>query len=406
MKELREMLQKQEQMKTEVRNLLGEDKVEEAESHMEEVRKLGKKIEMQRELIEEERGTLGAAGATPAGGETQKGEQRDMAELEQRYQGVFCKALRRRNISGEERGIIREYESRAVMNEGGTDPAIPEGDSSLIVPQDIQTKINELMRELNDLSQYVQVEQVNTLSGSRVLEKDADMTPFAVVDEYGKIGETDNPNFVPVKYQVVKRAGILPITNELLADNDANLLSYVTGWISRKAVTTRNTLITGLLDTMDKRPLADLDAVKGALNVDLDPAISFNSIFLTNQDGYNWLDQQKDGAGRYLLQDDITQPGRKLLFGRPLAICSNRHLKSKNGKAPLIVGNLKQLIVLFSRKFFELASTNVGGNAFHYDTTELRTIMRDDIKFWDDGAGIFGELEIGGAPDEGEKKKS
>lgn len=393
-KELREMLQKQEQMKTEVRNLLGEDKVEEAEKRMEDVKELGRKIKLKQELIEEERANLGVLGAKPVEGEPKTGEQRDAADLEKRYQGVFLKALRRRNISGEERSIITEYEKRAVMNEGGTDPAIPDGDSSLIVPQDIQTKINELMRELNDLSQYVRVEQVNTLSGSRVLEKDEDMTPFAVVGEYGKIEETDNPKFVPISYKVVKRAGILPITNELLADNDRNLVNYVTRWISRKAVVTRNSLITGILDGIDKQDLADLDAVKGVLNVDLDPAISFNSIFLTNQDGYNWLDQQKDGNGRYLLQDDITQPGRKLLFGRPLAICSNRHLKSEDGKAPLIVGNLKQLIVLFSRKFYELATSNVGGNAWRHDTTELRTIMRDDIKLWDDGAGLFGQLDI------------
>lgn len=394
-KELREMLQKQEQMKAEVRNLMGEDKLDEAEARMKDVEKLGRKIKLREKLIEEEKANLGALGAKPVEGE-QKGEQRDLAELEQEYRGVFLKALRRRNISGEERNIIREYEKRAVMNEGQTNPAIPDGDSSLIVPQDIQTKINELMRELNDLSQYVRVEQVNTLSGSRVLEKDEEMTPFAVVEEYGEIGETDNPKFVPVTYQVVKRAGILPITNELLSDNDQNLISYVTSWIARKAVVTRNSLITDLLNTMGKQDLADLDAVKGVVNVDLDPAISFNSIFLTNQDGYNWLDTQKDGNGRYMLQDDITQPGRKLLFGRPVAVCSNRYLKSEDGKAPLIIGNLKQLVVLFSRLFYELATTNVGGTAFIRDTTDLRVIMRDDIKFWDDGAGIFGQLDIGG----------
>ena len=41
----------------------------------------------------------------------------------------------------------------------------------IIVPQDIQTRINELMRSMNDWSKYVRTEKVNTLSGSRVLEK-------------------------------------------------------------------------------------------------------------------------------------------------------------------------------------------------------------------------------------------
>ncbi|MDZ7370252.1 MAG: phage major capsid protein [candidate division KSB1 bacterium] len=395
-KELREMLQKLEQMKAEVRALLGEDKVDEAEKRMEEVRALQKKIEVQRQLEEEERGGLGLGGGYSVGGETRAATKED-AELEQEYRQIFMKAIRRRPVSSDERSIIAEYEKRAVMNEGGTNPAIPDGDSSLIVPKDIQTRINEIMRAQNDLSQYVRIEEVTTLSGSRVLEKDETMTPFTLIDEYGVLPETDNPKFVAVSYSVKKRGGILPITNELLADSDQNIINYITRWIGKKAVVTRNKLITDLLLTMTPKDLADLKAVKKVFNVDLDPAISLSSIVLTNQDGYNWLDSQQDANGRFLLQDDITQPGRKLLFGRPVVVCSNRYLPSITGttsKAPVFVGNLEELIVLFTRRFFELAATKEGGDAFKRDTTDLRTIMRDDIKFWDTGAAVYGQLAL------------
>ncbi|MED4922908.1 phage major capsid protein [Anoxybacillus geothermalis] len=395
-KELREMLQKLEQMKVEVRALLAEDKVDEAEKRMEEVRALQKKIEVQRQLEEEERGGLGLGGAYSAGAETRAATKKD-AELEQEYRQIFMKAIRRRPVSSDERSIIAEYEKRAVMNEGGANPAIPDGDSSLIVPKDIQTRINEIMRAQNDLSQYVRVEEVTTLSGSRVLEKDETMTPFALIDEYGVLPETDNPKFVAVSYSVKKRGGILPITNELLADSDQNIINYITRWIGKKAVVTRNKLITDLLLTMTPKDLADLKAVKKVFNVDLDPAISLSSIVLTNQDGYNWLDSQQDANGRFLLQDDITQPGRKLLFGRPVVVCSNRYLPSITGttnKAPIFIGNLEELIVLFTRRFFELAATKEGGDAFKRDTTDLRTIMRDDIKFWDTGAAVYGQLAL------------
>ncbi|OKO91429.1 Phage capsid protein [Geobacillus proteiniphilus] len=395
-KELREMLQKLEQMKAEVRTLLAEDKVDEAEKRMEEVRALQKKIEVQRQLEEEERGGLGLGGAYSASNETRAVTKED-AELEQEYRQIFMKAIRRRPVSSDERSIIAEYEKRAVMNEGGTNPAITDGDSSLIVPKDIQTRINEIMRAQNDLSQYVRVEEVTTLSGSRVLEKDETMTPFALIDEYGVLPETDNPKFVAVSYSVKKRGGILPITNELLADSDQNIINYITRWIGKKAVVTRNKLITDLLLTMTPKDLADLKVVKKVFNVDLDPAISLSSIVLTNQDGYNWLDSQQDTNGRFLLQDDITQPGRKLLFGRPVVVCSNRYLPSITGttnKAPIFIGNLEELIVLFSRRFFELAATKEGGDAFKRDTTDLRTIMRDDIKFWDTGAAVYGQLTL------------
>lgn len=395
-KELREMLQRLEQMKAEVRSLLGEDKVDEAEKRMEDVRALQKKIEMQRQLEEEERGGLGLGGAYFTNGETRAVTKED-AELENEYRQVFMKAIRRRPVTSDERSIINEYEKRAVMNEGGTNPVIPDGDSSLIVPKDIQTRINEIMRAQNDLSQYVRVEEVTTLSGSRVLEKDETMTPFTLIDEYGTIPETNNPKFVAVSYSVKKRGGILPITNELLADSDQNIINYITRWIGKKAVVTRNKLITDLLLTMSPKSLGDLKAIKKVLNVDLDPAISLNSVVLTNQDGYNWLDSQQDANGRFLLQDDITQPGRKLLFGRPVVVCSNRYLPSITGtpnQAPIFIGNLEELIVLFSRRFFELAATKEGGDAFKRDTTDLRTIMRDDIKFWDTGAAVYGQLAL------------
>lgn len=388
-KELRALLEQLDNMKAEVRSLMGQDKVDDAEKRMNDVRALQKKIEVQRSLEDDEERDYNPGREF----EDEKRDKRSEDELENEYRSVFMKGIRRRSISTDERSIIREYEQRAVMHEGGA-TGQPDGDSGLIVPKDIQTKINTVIRSFNDLSQYVNVQNVTALSGSRVLEKNEDMTPFQLVEEYGLIPETDNPKFNLISYSVKKRAGILPITNELLSDSDQNILNYITDWIGRKAVVTRNLLITGLLNTFTKTAFDNLDAVKKAINVSLDPAISANSVILTNQDGYNWLDEQKDTNGRYLLTDDITQAGRKLFKGLPVAVASNRYLPSVDGKAPFIVGDLKQGVVLFNRKFFELASTKEGGDAFKRDTTDLRTIMRDDIKIWDPGAVIYGQLDV------------
>ncbi|WP_080833217.1 phage major capsid protein [Cohnella massiliensis] len=393
-KELRALLHKLEKAKEEVRGFLAEDKTTEAKEKMDEVRTLQTKVDLQRELEENEVRSLGGRELNDDG----KVEERDMQELEKEYTGIVLRALRRRPISEEMRSVIREYEKRAVMNEGETNPAIPDGDVGIVVPQDIQTRINTLMRDWNDLSQYVTVENVTALSGSRVLETDADMTPFADVDEYGVIQATDNPKFTPISYKVKKRAGYLPLTNELLADNDANLIGYVTNWIARKAAHTRNTHILALLNTLTPKALADLKAINTVLNVDLDPAISRSAILLTNQDGFNWLDNQVDGNGRPILMDDFTQPGRKLFKGRPIAVVSNRNLPSSGTNAPLFIGNLKQFMVLFNRRFFELASTREGGDAWRRDTTELRTIMRDDYVQWDGASTVYGQLDITPTP--------
>jgi HK97 family phage major capsid protein len=386
-KRLRELLQALETEKAKVRSLLAEDKVLEAEKAMEEVRSLQKQVALQQELEALEETDL--RDATPVNMANQTA-----AQLEEEYKRIFLKGLRRQRITADDHSIIEEYKN--VMHEGGV-TTDPDGDTGIIVPEDVQTRINKLMRTLNDLSRHIRIEKVNTLSGSRVLEKDEDMVPFAVVDEYGEIEEIDNPKFTPVSYQLIKRAGFLPLTNELLKDTDQNILAYVTNWIAKKHVITKNSLIISILNSLSKKGLKDIKAIKKVLNVDLDPAISLSSTIITNQDGFHWLDEQDDENGRPLLQEDITRPGKKLFKGRPIVVVANRTLPSTGTttvKAPFIVGNFKELMVLFTRGVYELASTNIGGDAWRRDSTELRTITRDDCVKWDTESAVFGQLTI------------
>jgi HK97 family phage major capsid protein len=355
---------------------------------MEDVKALQKKIDLEKQLTALEGDLPDGSPVAPAA----RADRTD-AELEAEYKRVFMKGLRRQRITSDDASIIGEYQ--AAMHEGGVTDV--DGDVGIIVPQDTQTRINELMRTLNDLSQHIRVEIVNTLSGSRVLESDEDMVPFAVVDEYGEIEETDNPKFTPIAYNLVKRAGFLPLTNELLKDTDQNILGYVENWIAKKHVATKNSLILAVLNSLTKKDLADIKAIKKVLNVDLDPAISLSSKIITNQDGFQWLDEQEDANNRPLLQDDITQPGKKLFKGRPIVVVSNRVLPSTGTttvKAPFIVGNFKELMVLFTRGVYELASTTTGGDAWRRDATELRIITRDDCVKWDSEAAVYGQITI------------
>lgn len=390
-RELRDLQTRLAEAEQSVRLAIGEGNVTEAEKHMEEVRALRKQIAMLEEL--DAQAKADARSAMPAG------EVRDRREFEARYTEAFVKAVAQRGLTADDREVIAVYNRsfRAAMHEGGV-TTDPDGDVSVVVPEDVQTRINRLMREFDDLSEEVRVETVTTLSGSRVLEKDSDMVPFEVVGEYSQIPETDNPQFTTLSYKLKKFGGILPITDELLADSDQNILSYVTDWCARKAVVTRNTKIIALLSTLTPVELADLDAVKRVLNVSLDPAISRSAVILTNQDGYHWLDTQKDEMGRYLLTDDPTQPGRRLFKGRPVRVVSNRHLPSVAGsgtvKAPMIIGNLRQLAVVFTRGRFELASTRIGGQAWRTYSTELRAIMREDYQLWDQAAAVYGLVAL------------
>lgn len=171
-------------------------------------------------------------------------------------------------------------------------------------------------------------------------------------------------------------------------------MAYIAKWIAKKSVVTRNKLILALLDKKTKVPITGVDDIKHVLNVDLDPAISNNAIILTNQDGFHFLDMQKDSEGRDLLQPNPTNPTQKMLKGKPIVVVSNQWLPTIDKKAPIIIGDLKEAVVLFDRQQYSIASTNVGGKSFARNSTDVRAIQREDVQEFDMEAVVYGQIAI------------
>lgn len=382
----RELRQLMAEKQTHVQNLLADNRIDEAESATEEL----KAIRREFDIVQTMNDVVPAA--APFGGMPQQEEAKDVDTTH-----VFAQLLRNRHdsLSDTELSFAKSMAVRnaANMNEGAGEAG------GFIVPTDEQTKINELKRALNPLSALVRVENVNTMSGTRVLEKASDMTPFASVAELAAIGEIDGPKFTQVKYAIKKFAGILPISEELLADSDQNLLAYVNGWLAKKSVATENAQILAVLKTLTKAPLTNLDGIKDLLNVTLDPTISLMSSVLTNQDGFNFLDKQKDTDGRYLLQPNPLDSTQKLLFGKPVTVVSNKVLPTDTSvasakKAPVIIGSFTDAVVLFDRQATTLTGTSVGGDAWKRDSYDVKAVTRIDVQKFDDKAVVFGELTI------------
>lgn len=382
----RELRQLMAEKQTHIQNLLADNRIDEAESATEEL----KAIRREFDIVQTMNDVVPAA--APFGGMPQQEEAKDVDTTH-----VFAQLLRNRHdsLSDTELSFAKSMAVRnaANMNEGAGEAG------GFIVPTDEQTKINELKRTLNPLSALVRVENVNTMSGTRVLEKASDMTPFASVAELAAIGEIDGPKFTQVKYAIKKFAGILPISEELLADSDQNLLAYVNGWLAKKSVATENAQILAVLKTLTKAPLTNLDGIKELLNVTLDPTISLMSSVLTNQDGFNFLDKQKDTDGRYLLQPNPLDSTQKLLFGKPVTVVSNKVLPTDTSvasakKAPVIIGSFTDAVVLFDRQATTLTGTSVGGDAWKRDSYDVKAVTRIDVQKFDDKAVVFGELTI------------
>ncbi len=312
---------------------------------------------------------------------------------------AFCECVRA-GAAGDRTRYLQNADivHRAVKNEGMTEGTPADG--GLIVPSDIQTMIREQMRALNPLSELFTVETVSTNTGSRVRDT-APTNGFTKVAEMGTISKDDKPAFAKVEFTVEDYALIVPVSNDLLNDTDQNLLAYLSRWLGKKAVITENKLLLTLLTALDGSAASitetgALKAIKKMVNVKLDPIFGVSASFLTNQSGFNFLDSLEDSNGRPLLQINPADRTQYMVGGRAVHVVSDAVLPN-NTTAPLYVGDFKSFGTLFRRQAMEIASTNVGGNAWNTNSTEVRAITRLAVAKFDDKAVAAGKITLPGA---------
>ncbi|TGD33796.1 phage major capsid protein [Leuconostoc mesenteroides] len=291
------------------------------------------------------------------------------------------------------KGMIKGIPS--VVNQIDSSTDLNGNAIGLTIPQDIQTAIHTLVRQYDALEQYVNVESVSTLSGSRVYEKWSDVTPLANLDaDDATIGDNDDPKLAIVKYLIKRYAGISTVTNTLLNDTAENILAWLSSWIAKKVVVTRNQAIIAVMNAVPKKPtVAKFDDIKDMVSTAVDPAVATTSFFLTNVSGLAVLNKVKDAMGNYLLQPDPTQSDVKVIDGKQVKVLADRWLPDVSGSHPLYFGDLKQAVTLFDRQQMSLLSTNIGAGAFEKDLTKIRVIDRFDVEPTDTEAFVAGSFK-------------
>lgn len=393
-KGLRELKIEIDNKRIEVENLLKENKIEEAKAAKDERKKLQDKFDVLFELEAEEEKEIKD--------KIEDGNVITLGEAENKGKSIanaFVNAIK----AGLSKKPVAEKDLKILnaMKEG-TDE-----DGVLTVPQDIQTSIKELRRSQDALENLVNVETVTTLSGTRVIEKAADQTPFDNVEEEAEFGDVATPQFEKISYKVKKKGGILKVTRELLQDTAENIIMYLRRWIAKKSKATRNALIIAKIDEITNTKevaINSLDGLKDIFNVKLDPAIALTSGVLTNQSGFNWLDKLQYSDGKYILQPNPMNLTQKLLFGvYPVTVVSDKVLKSKGvgtqgsetaWKHPLICGDLKEAITLFDRENMTIEMSTEAGDLWAKDQTGIKVRERLDIQTVDAAAIIKAEVEI------------
>ena len=404
-KELLDLLEKINAKKDEVKNLANEGKLEEAKKAKDELKELQDKFDILKDLDD---GAAVPESKIPAG--TPKDSTAE-----------FAQAAR------------AGFHVQNSMSEGS------KADGGYTVPEDIQTRINKYKESKFSLGQLVRKESVKTEKGSRTFKKRSQQTGFTKVGEGGKIGAKNTPQFERIDYEIGKYAGYFPVTNELLADSDANIASTLIEWIGDEARVTENNLIMGQIKTKEEVELNGLDDIKKVLNVTLGSAFKQSSRIITNDDGLQYLDTLKDSTERYLLAPDPkdTMQLRLAVGGTfvPVEVIPKGDLPStvtyeqtadtdvnakktyytkvegvytavdepkkqdianyyeaSATKIPVIIGDLKEGIWYFDRAKTTIMTSNIASigdlNAFAEDLTIYRAIEREDVKIRDKEAFV------------------
>ena len=140
---------------------------------------------------------------------------------------------------------------------------------------------------------------------------------------------------------------------------------------------------------MPKTPA--LNDFKSAKNVKLLNVFKATSMWIVNQDGFNYLDSLEDKLGKPYLQPDPKQSTQYLFLGLPVLEIPNDVMKTDTN-IPIVLGDPKQGYKYFSDGAYQLATTNIGAGAFESNTTKARIMMNIDGNVKDSAALLILEI--------------
>lgn len=358
----------------------GENKdMEKANALMDEVDKLTAEYDLEKRLYEAEKRS-GAESATAPVEDPAQAETKEVAEVDA--------------VAKFGQDAKKGFRLDKSMNEGTG------ADGGYTVPEDIVTRIEQYRDAKASLLHLVKVVKVTTNKGQRTFKKRAQQTGFVKVGEGGKIGAKATPQFERIDYEIEKYAGYFPVTNEVLADSDANLGNVLIEWIGDESRVTANKLILEQIATKEAVDLVDMDGIKKALNVTLGQAFKATSKIVTNDDGLQYLDTLKDGNDRYLLApmpgDTMAMTFQVGATRVPVEVIPNADMPTTDGKIPFIIGDLMEGIVYWDRQQMNIKISDVAVvgelNAYEEDLTLYRAIEREDVTPRDTNAFVNGYI--------------
>lgn len=347
---IEELRQQKAEKVEEVRKLNQENKIEEAEKLLEEVRSLDKQIKITEELEAEEMRDLQSQKA-------KKEERGDVKKMEKvNEMRALVKTVLKKEMSEEERAVVKTTENAAVL------------------PDQYINRLQELRKGYGSLKELCDVIPVTKNSGTMPvvdLEQN-EMKDVLEGDDIveGALVTTD------MTFSVSKVGLIDKLSTEVVEDAEIDIQNTVEKNFMEIAIRKENVRILNAINTGATAITGtDYTALEDCMATAL-PSVKAGLVTLVNVEGYAYLKNMKDGQKRPL--NLITTIGDQEYFnGKPIYVFDSSLITSSEGMTKVFYSvNAKEAIKFFDRKGITIARAD----KFENDTKMIRVLERFDVK--------------------------
>src|SRR5699024_3311568 len=267
----------------------------------------------------------------------------------------------------------------------------------------IVTDILKLKEFEFNLDQFVTVKKVSNGTGKYPVVRQSAVAALPVVEELAENPELAVKPFFELAYDIKTHRGYFRISREAIEDSKINVLGELKVWLARTIAATRNAAIIDVLKNggagedgpttkLVAETVTDVDGIKDAINLNIQPNYEHN-VAIVSQTAFATLDKLKDSNGNYLMQADIKEATSKRLLGARVVVLPDEMLGA-DGANTIIVGNLKDAIVLFDRSQYQAQWTDY----MHFGEC-LMVAVRQDARLLDNKAAVVLTLDVAVGPE-------
>lgn len=370
---IEERKQEIEQLTNDLKALIENRDIDGAKTKREEIRKAQELLQMEQEMEDSEKRELENQKNKESRKEENNMENREMnKDMEFR---AISKFLANKEMTEEERASVNI------------------GNSGAILPEAFVNQLQVLQKGFPALKPYCHVIPVKTNTGKMPVSTGSSTKKLAKLATDTEMVK-DMITTSPVEFAVEDYGKIYPVENSVLDDAGVDFFNgLLAPDVAECSINSENEEILNIIKTNAKAGATGTNykAIVKTLNTMIVPSLLKNTIIITNQTGYDYLDQLEDNNGRPLLVDSLRVEGGKTFKGREVVVLDDADLAPvTEGKTPFYIVNAYALIKFFDRKQYETATSKEAG--FTYNQTFVRVVERFDAVKGDDRACFYVEL--------------